>query len=122
MDSVHVFISTGRFRSFAQMRAYIDPTYTDDGDAVPSAFMREVGLSGYEPACIEAILSETGRAMPLTELVAGASYANQWLHHLSGSESADAAICVYAPNHIRRPEACSLEYVGGFGYQVAQPK
>jgi hypothetical protein len=43
MDTVHVLISTGRFKSSHEMRSYIDETYTDDGDGIPSAFMREVG-------------------------------------------------------------------------------
>jgi hypothetical protein len=106
VDTVHVFISTGRFRSFDEMRAYIDETSTEDGDGVPSAFMREVGLSEYEPGCIEAIPSESGRPIPLAELLAGASYADQWLPCLDASRRADAAICVFAPNRLARPEGC----------------
>jgi hypothetical protein len=116
MDMVHVHISTGRFRSFDEMRAYIDETYNDDGDASPSEFMREVGLSGYEPGCIEAIDSELGRPVPLRELLADASYSQQWLTSLDGSRLADAAICTFAPNRLARPEQCSLEYVGAFPY------
>jgi hypothetical protein len=122
MDTVHVFISTGRFRSFDEMRAYIDETYTEDGDGVPSAFMREVGLSGYEPGCIEAIPSESGRPIPLADLLAEASYADQWLPGLDGSRLADAAICVFTPNRLARPEGCSLEYVGAFDYTVVHPE
>ncbi len=51
MHTVHVLISTGRFRSFDEMRAYIDETYTEDGDGISSALMREVGLSECEPGC-----------------------------------------------------------------------
>ena len=58
MILVYVFISTGRFRGFADMRAFIDETYTADGDGIPSPFMREIELKGYEPGCIEAIHSE----------------------------------------------------------------
>ena len=118
MDTVHVFISTGRFRSFDEMRTYIDQTYTEDGDGIPSAFMREVGLSGYEPCCIEAVPFEAGPAVPLGELLAGASYSDQWLPHLDRSRRADAAICVFAPNRAARPESCSLEYVGAFRYSA----
>ncbi len=57
MATVHVFVSTGRFHSSEEMRRFIDETYTDDGDGIPSPFMREVGLSEYEPMCIEAIHS-----------------------------------------------------------------
>ncbi len=116
MHTVHVFISTGRFRSFDEMRAYIDETYTEDGDGIPSAFMREVGLSEYEPGCIEAILSESRRPVPLAEFLSGASYSDQWLFGLDGSRLADAAICVFAPNEVRHPEQCSLEYFGAFPY------
>ncbi len=122
MESVHIFISTGRFKSFDEMRAYIDETYTEDGDGVPSTFMLEVGLSEYEPGCIEAILSETGRPVPLTELLEGASYCDRWLPALDGSRRADAAICVFAPNRVERPGDCSLEYIGAFGFRVVLPE
>jgi hypothetical protein len=114
VGTVHIFISTGRFPSFDEIRVYIDETYTEDGDGVPSAFMREVGLSEYEPACIEAIPSESGMAVPLSVLLADASYSDQWLPDLDESRGADAAICVFAPNRIEDPEGCSLEYLGAF--------
>src|SRR4051794_38626833 len=122
METVYVFISTGRFRSFDEMRGYIDQTYTEDGDGIPSAFMREVGMSEYEPGCIEAMPSESGSAVPLSELLAGASYSDQWLPHLDGSRLADAAVCVFAPNRAEHPEGCSLEYVGAFSYRVVHPE
>ena len=114
METVHVFLSTGRFQSFAEMRAFVDAAYAADGDAVPSAFMREVGLSGYEPGCIECIRHT--RPIPLAELLAGASYAGQWLPYFDESRTADAAVCVFPPNQLRQPERCSLEYVGAFRY------
>ena len=117
MDKVHVFLSTGRFRSFDEMREYIDPLYTQEGDAIPSAFIREIGLSGYEPMCIEAIPSESGSAAPLSELLVGASWSDQWLAHVDGSRLADAAICVFAPNRVDHPSGSSLEYVGAFDYK-----
>ena len=45
--AVHVFTSTGRFRSLEELRAYVDATYTADGDGIPSAFMEEVDLRAY---------------------------------------------------------------------------
>src|SRR5579859_3528091 len=101
-DKVHVFISTGRFRSFKAMRSFIDETYTQDDDAVPSEFIREVGLTSYEPGCIEAI--NRRKAVSLSELLEGASYSDQWLMKLDGSRTADAAICVYGPNRVAHPE------------------
>ena len=121
-DRVHVFVSTGRFRSFEEMRVYIDETYTDDGDGIPSVFMREVDLSEYEPGCIEAIPSKSGSPVPLSELLAGMSYADQWLPNLDGSRQADAAVCVFAPNRVGQPNGCSLEYLGAFGYRVVHPE
>jgi hypothetical protein len=120
MDTVHVFLSTGRFRSFAEMRLFIDPSYIEDGDRVASAFMREVGLSGYEPGCIEAICRP--QAVPLAGLLSGASYSHQWLPRLDGSRLADAAICVFVPNRARHPERCSLEYLGAFGYTARESR
>lgn len=58
MAHVHVFGCSGRFGSFEEMCTFIDQAYTEDGDGIPSAFMREVALSGYEPGCIEAIHSK----------------------------------------------------------------
>jgi hypothetical protein len=115
MGTVHVFLSTCRFRSFQEMRAFIDPSYTEEGDAVPSVFMREVRLSRFEPMCIEAIHSK--RAVPLAELLARASYSDQWHRHLDSSRRADAAICVFNPNQVRNPEGSSLEYCGAFAYK-----
>ena len=115
MESVYVFISAGRFRSFEEMRAYIDETYAQDGDGIASAFMREVDLSDYEPGCIEAVCSE--RVISVAELLKGASYSDQWLDQLNSLRQADAAICVFAPNVVRDPKSCSLEYCGEFKYR-----
>jgi hypothetical protein len=85
MPTVHVFVSTGRFRSSDELRAYIDPDYDEegeDGDHIPSPFMSEVGLTRYEPTCIETIHSESGHPVPLAALLAGASYSDQWLPRL----------------------------------------
>ncbi|MFN0054802.1 MAG: immunity 22 family protein [Planctomycetales bacterium] len=118
IDCQATYETTGRFRSFEEMRAYIDETYSEDGDGIPSAFMREVGLSEYEPGCIEAIPSECGSAVPLSALLAGASYSDQRLPRLDRSRLADAAICVFAPNRADHPEGCSLVYVGTFPYSA----
>ena len=115
MATVHVFVSSGRFRSFEEMRYFVDKAYTEDGEGIPSPFMREVGLSNYEPGCIEAIHSEC--PTPLSELLADASYAEQWLPHLPATRMADAAVCVFAPNEVRHPRGCSLEYCGPFEYK-----
>ncbi|WP_254513811.1 immunity 22 family protein [Anatilimnocola floriformis] len=128
MNKVHIFISTGRFKSFAEMREFIDETYPEDeesdddededgdDDPVPSPFMEEVGLSRYEPGCIEAIYK--GEPLPLSTLLAEASYVEQWLAKVEGDRVADSAICVFAPNRVARPSDCSLEYVGAYDYQV----
>jgi len=122
MDTVHIFVSTGRFRSVEEMRAYIDETYTEDGDGLPSAFMEEVDLDEYEPGCIEAVPSASGLPVPLSELLAGASYADQWLPQVDGARRADAAVCVFTPNLVENPGGCSLEYLGAFGYRVVHPE
>jgi hypothetical protein len=122
VGTVHVFISTGHFRSLDEMRAFIDETYTEDGDGIPSAFMNEVGLDEYEPHCIEAFPSQTGQPILLTELLAGASYSDQWLSRLDGTRLADAAICMFPPNEADHPEKCSLEFIGAFEYRVVHPE
>jgi hypothetical protein len=116
--TVYVFVSTGRFSLFEELLEYIDPDYDDDGDVVLSPFMEEVGLAEYEPGCIEAIPSDTGQPVPLTELLAGASYSEQWLPALDCTRQADAAICVFAPNRVVHPTGCTMEYIGAFEYTV----
>ena len=115
MATMHMFVSTGRFRSFEEMRRFIDETYTDDGDGIPSAFMQEVGLSGYERGCIEVLHSEA--PIDVTELLSEASYSNEWQPRVSSSRVADSAICVFEPNTLRHPRGCSLDYLGAFEYE-----
>jgi hypothetical protein len=116
--TVFVFVCTGRFRSFEEMRAFIEQAYTEDGDGIPSVFMREVALSGYEPGCIEAIHSQ--HPVPIGDLLTGSSYSEQWLPLLESTLTeprlADAAICVFAPNKVSHPRGSSLEYLGLFPY------
>ena len=116
--AVHVFVSTGRFRSFDELRAYVDATYTADGDGIPSAFMSEVDLHAYEPMCIEVVASAPG-AVPVAELIAKCSWADLWLPGIDGTRLADAAICVFAPNCVPYPERCSLQHLGVVHFKVA---
>ena len=116
MEKVHIFISAGRFRSSDELRCFVEATYTEDGDNLPSLFMREVRLTSHEPGCIETIYRE--RAVPLAELLTGASYSDQWLHKLGAGGSADSAICVFAPNRLSHPNASSLKYLGAFDYSA----
>jgi hypothetical protein len=120
MATVHVFFSTGRFRSVEELRAFIDETYTENGEGVPSPFMREVALLGYEPGCIEAVYRE--QVARLSDLLAGASYADQWAPRLDPLPLADAAICVFEPNAVAHPHGSSLEYAGAFEYRVTFPE
>jgi hypothetical protein len=116
--AVHVFVSTGRFGSLEELRAYVDATYTADGDGIPSAFMSEVDLHSYEPMCIEAVTSPEG-PVPVAELIAKCSWADQWQPAIDGTRTADAAICVFAPNCVPYPERCSLAHLGVVQFKVA---
>lgn len=120
MNTVHVFISKDRFHSFDEMRRFVEETYTEDGDGIPSPFMREIGLSGYEPGCIECM--HRPQPVTLAELLAGASYSEQWLPSVDRPRLADAAICVFVPNKVRHPHGSSLEYIGAFEYRVVHPE
>ncbi|WP_185822837.1 immunity 22 family protein [Xanthomonas sp. GW] len=116
MPIVHVFVSSGRFATMEELRGYIDRTYTEDGDGVASPFMREIGLSRCEPACIEAVISASGIPEKLNELLSDASYWDQWRHEVDGSIVADAAICVFAPNQPNHPAGASVRHIGSFDY------
>ncbi|MEV4280094.1 immunity 22 family protein [Actinoplanes xinjiangensis] len=114
MALVHVFVSTGRFASEKQLRTFVDPTYTDGGDAMPSRFMEETGLHAYEPCTIETI--RAGEAMPVRQLLRDASWAEQWLVNLDAGRWADTAVCVFPPNVLAAPHDSSLDYCGAFTY------
>jgi hypothetical protein len=115
VQTVHVFVARGRFRTLDDVHAFVDQTYTDDGEQVTSPFMLEIGISSYEPMCIET--RHSPRPVPLLELLRGASYGEQWLAQLDGSRAAESAICVFSPNEVAHPERSSLEYLGAWGYQ-----
>ena len=114
MALVHVFISADRFSTSDELREFLDKTYTDDGDGIPSVFICEVGLSQYESSCIEAVHSDG--PVPLRELLNGVSYSDQFLPLIDGDLLANVAICVFAPNRIHAPERSSLTYLGAYPY------
>jgi hypothetical protein len=116
MSSVHIFASQGRFTSLEAIREFIDPTYTEDGDQIDSDFIREVGIDEFEPMCIEVIHSPV--AKPLKALLENVSYSDQWLPQLRVACDADAAICIFEPNVVLRPESSSLRYCGMLSYNV----
>lgn len=115
MAVVHIYVSAERFYGFDDLRRFIDKTYSEDGEGIPSPFMREVELNAYDPGCIEAIASKT--SVSITELLRDASYSQQWLSKLDPTLSADSAICVFGPNEVLNPTGCSLEYLGAFVYR-----
>ena len=61
--------------------------------------------------CVEAVTSVAG-PIPVADLIPKCSWAEKWLPALDGTRTADAAICVFAPNSVPYPERCSLEHLG----------
>ncbi|MGK5011747.1 immunity 22 family protein [Janthinobacterium sp. MDB2-8] len=121
MPIVHVFACSGRFASLEALQAYLSPTYTytDDGDAVPSPFFLETGLTQYEPACFESAM--LAAPAPLAQLLDGVSYGDSWLAQACADADAqdllaDTSICVFAPNQLAYPERSSLQHVGSYVY------
>lgn len=117
VPTVHVFVCSGRFASWEALQAYLSPAYTEDGDAVPSPFFLETGLTHYEPACIESALLAS--PAPLAELLDGVSYADSWLAQacVDGQRLlADTVVCVFAPNRLAHPQGSSLHHVGSYAY------
>lgn len=122
MPTVHVFACSGRFASWEALQAYVSPAYTEDGDAVPSPFMLETGLTDYEPACIESALQAS--PAPLAQLLDGVSYAGSWLAQACADAQgmlADTGVCVFAPNRLAHPQRSSLHYVGSYAYCADAP-
>ena len=114
---VHVFTCSGRFASREALQAYLAPTYTDDGDAVPSPFFLETGLTRYEPACVESAMLAS--PAPLAQLLDGVSYGDSWLAQACADAQgvlADTSVCVFAPNQLAHPQRSSLHYVGSYAY------
>ena len=117
LPTVHVFTCSGRFSSREALQAYLAPTYSDDGDAVPSPFFLETGLTHYEPACVESAL--LAAPAPLAQLLDGVSYGDSWLAQACADAQgllADTSICVFAPNQLAYPERSSLHHVGSYVY------
>ena len=118
MPHVYLFASSGRFASWDALRAHIDPCYGPGGDALDSPFMRETGLTNFEPGCIEAIWAESGQPEALADLLRDASYSALWLDAALaqaarlGVTQADALIGVFDPNELATPEGSSLRYLG----------
>jgi len=116
MPILHLFISKGRFNSEEELDQYIKPEYTDDGDKINSPFMKEVGLSSFEPGCIEATFES--EECEIIELLEGSSYEEQWLNSVPENLKANVAVTVYEPNVLTSPNLCTLEYLGGYNYEV----
>lgn len=116
---VHVFACSGRFASWAALQAYLTPTYTEDGDAVPSPFILETDLTCYAPACFESAMLAS--PAPLAQLLDGVSYADSWLAQACADADgqgllADTVVCVFAPNQLAHPQSSVLHYVGSYAY------
>ena len=119
MPTVHVFACSGRFTSWEALQAYLSPTYTQDGDAVPPPFFCETGLTHYEPACVESAMLAS--PAPLAQLLDGVSYGGSWLAQACADAEAqgvlaDTSVCVFAPNQLAHPQRSSLHYVGSYAY------
>ncbi|MBR7634723.1 immunity 22 family protein [Janthinobacterium lividum] len=121
MPTVHVFACNGRFPGWEALQAYLAPTYTEDGETVPSPFFLETGLTGYEPACVESAM--LAAPVPLAQLLDGVSYGDSWLAQACTDAEAqgvlaDTSVCVFAPNQLAHPQRSSLHYVGSYRYRV----
>lgn len=96
--------------------------YEPEADALPAEF-RDV-LTEQDVAAIrtgpEYFAELAGRDSPkwLRNVLAEASYSEQWLSCLSDLATADAAICVFEPNRVASPESRSLDYCGSFTYDL----
>ena len=118
INFVHIFVSCGRFANAADLASFVQPTYTPDGEMVPSKFMTEIGMSSYEPMAIERDFYP--RRTDLLSALPSFSYANQFPLVRLTRTLIDAIICVYSPNEVRSPDRSSLDYVGAFKYDQNQ--
>jgi hypothetical protein len=114
MSVLHLYISSGRFSSEEELDDFIQPSYDENGEKIDSVFMDEVGLTSFEPACIEATFEE--REVNIIELLEGSSYQDQWLELVPNDLSGNVALTIYEPNLLSKPKSCSLVYVGSYNY------
>ena len=115
LPTVHVFTCSGRFANWEALQAYLAPTYTEDGDEVPSPFFLETGLTQYAPACVESAMLAS--PAPLAQLLDGVSYGDSWLARACAEAQgvlADTSVCVFAPNQLAHPQRSVLHYVGSY--------
>jgi len=114
MPRVHVFASLRNFASEAELIEFVRPTYTKEGDEVPSSFGREVGISSFESGCIECMVS--AKPQKIFELLSGASYGSSWIHGLHVEDEFCAAVCIYPPNVVATPARSSFKYLGAYEF------
>ena len=116
MPIVHIFIADKFALSEEEVSKYINASYTEDGDQVDSHFMSNTGLTHYEPCCIELQINSV--SIPLSDLLAESSYADQWISKLPHNKHCRTAVCVYEPNIITNPLKSKLDYVGCYNYKT----
>jgi hypothetical protein len=114
MQTVHVYAAIGRFKSWDEIQEFIHPKYDENGDAFKSKFMESIGMTEYEPMCIETIHSPMLKR--IHELLRGVSYESQWATKVDPSIEADSVICVYEPNIVTKPNGSELRYCGAYTY------
>lgn len=113
-DTVTILWSCGEGLDLAGLMARNAPVYDDDGDCLWTSFMTQIGLSGYEPQCIEHLIAPA--PVPLRSLLAEASWAELWLDALPEQIRADAAICYFEPNHPTSPSAGTMQALGPYDF------
>ena len=116
MPVVHIYIADEESILEEDVYAYVNATYTEDGEQIDSHFMRDIGLTDHEPGCIELVIDPT--PLPLPHLLEGCSYVDQWISQLPVDDCARVAVCVYEPNVVADPTNSKYRYVGGYGYRT----
>src|SRR5262245_46677071 len=117
MDQVHIFCARGKFPDDQRLSRFVTPTYSEDGELIPSQFMREIGLiDNYDPTAIES--ERFDRPLELLAAIIGFSYSDQFRVVRVDPTLVDTVICVYSPNAPQTPQRSTLDYVGVFSYNA----
>jgi hypothetical protein len=125
IDERVVYAWIGEFDSEVDFERYIEQSYTEDGDSIPSQFMRDVGLDWYDDDFQEFEYHSARRSIRIA--LSGHSYSESFAPLLIqratelGIESVGAVFLLYELDNPPIPPSqdAPIRYIGSFPYRVS---
>ena len=113
MQYVHIFVGKDNLIKLDDINTYCDPIYTEDGDRIDSKFFSEIGLTHYEPACIERVV--VGKDIDIADALLPCSFSSRWIHLLP-KMIITHSILIYRPNEITKVNTTMVRYIGKYEF------